>query len=226
MGFPLPLLSVAKSSDDAIATFKDLFLGACPKYLSVNPPPYEDAQLLEQYMTHPPQDPVQRHVELFLNDVKAIQGVNATRNLLKLYTSIDAAKLSAFLEESGDGDKEEEILQQLMVLKAASRTYARGQSEGSLLDGDRIVINNLDFTIDGSMVHVEETTSHRRYAGYLIRNAEHAQRVFNTVRAAPLPSKPKTQQGTQATTGGKQQGASAGQTGGAWGAKKAVRIAA
>jgi translation initiation factor 3 subunit L len=38
------------------------------------------------------------------------------------------------------------------------------------------------------MVHVEETTSHRRFAGYFIRNAEHAQRAFNSIRSAPLPT--------------------------------------
>jgi len=184
------LSCIAKRSDDAVETFKELFLGACPKYLTVNPPPYEDNDLLQQYIANPPQDPTNRHIELFLSDVKAVSGVVASRNLLKLYTSIDAAKLAAFLDESDQGDKEEEVLQQLMVLKAASRTYARpqGDKSHSLLDGERIVINNLDFTIDGvgslvltrdnnalrladekSMVHVEETTSHRRFAGFFIR---------------------------------------------------------
>jgi hypothetical protein len=37
-----------------------------------------------------------------------------------------------------------------MVLKGASRTYSHQTGEGSstLLDGDRLVTNNLDFTID------------------------------------------------------------------------------
>lgn len=48
------------------------------------------------------------------------------------------------------------------------------------------------------MVHVEETTSHRRFAGFFIRNAEHAQRVFNTIRAAPLPVASRKTQGTVA----------------------------
>lgn len=71
--------------------------------------------------------------------------MQSVRNLLKLYTSIDAGKLSAFIgEEAG----EEEVLQQLMALKAASRSY-QGKNGGSLLDGERTSINNLDFTIDG-----------------------------------------------------------------------------
>ncbi|BEJ16301.1 hypothetical protein CspHIS471_0509060 [Cutaneotrichosporon sp. HIS471] len=176
-----------RGGDEALEVYKELFLQACPKYLSVNPPPYEDQDALQEWMAAPPPDATQRHLDLFLSDVVSVRGVTNVRNLLKLYTSIDAAKLAAFLETGGDAE-EEEVLEQLMVLKAASRTYGKHAGGGSLLDGDRIVTNNLDFTVDGAMVHVEETTAHRRYAGFFIRNAEHAQRVFNTIRAAPLPS--------------------------------------
>ena len=138
-------------SDEAVEVFRELYLQACPKYLNVNPPPYEDeAALAEWNNDHPPQDATQRHLELFLSDVAAVKGVPSIRNLLKLYTSIDAAKLSAFIQSAAvDGDAEEDILERLMVLKAASRTYAKSQADGSLLDGDRIVTNNLDFTVDG-----------------------------------------------------------------------------
>jgi hypothetical protein len=56
--------------------------------------------------------------------------------------------LAAFNSVEGQGEKE--ILEQLMVLKGASRTYSHQTGEGSstLLDGDRLVTNNLDFTID------------------------------------------------------------------------------
>ncbi|KAK1924364.1 RNA polymerase I-associated factor PAF67-domain-containing protein [Papiliotrema laurentii] len=217
------LAALQRGGAEATETFKELFLGACPKYLFVNPPPYEDPALLQQYIENPPQDPTLRHVDLFLADVQALGGVVATRNLLKLYTSIDAAKLAAFSTSGEEG--EEEVLQQLMVLKAASRTYARGNTahSPSLLDGERITTNNLDFTIDGSMVHVEETTSHRRFAGFFIRNAEHAQRVFNTIRAAPLPTKQKAQPNPTGLPAAKPSGS---QPTGTWAGKKQVRITA
>ena len=134
-------------------TFKELYLGACPKYLSVNPPPYDDIAALESYIENPPQDAVQRHLDLFLSDVTATRSVSGTRNLLKLYTSIDAAKLAAFAEGTSEGDKEEAVLEQLMVLKAASRSYSHQPTDSTLLDGERKVTNNLDFTIDGVSRH-------------------------------------------------------------------------
>ena len=151
------LQTLQRGGAESIEIYKDLFLSACPKYLSVNPPPYEDAAALEAFTADPPKDATQRHLELFLSDVAAVEGVSGIRNLLKLYTSIDATKLSAFTTptgaeekaESSKSDSEIEILEQLMTLKGASRTYAKPAGEGTPLDGERIVTNNLDFTIDG-----------------------------------------------------------------------------
>lgn len=41
------------------------------------------------------------------------------------------------------------------------------------------------------MVHIYESTVGRRFAGWFIRNTEHAQRVLDGLRNAPLPIKPK-----------------------------------
>lgn len=47
------------------------------------------------------------------------------------------------------------------------------------------------------MIHVAETTVGRRYAGWFIRNTEHAQRVLDTLRATPLPVPQKAGGGGQ-----------------------------
>lgn len=75
------------------------------------------------------------------------------------------------------------------------------------------------------MVHVEETTSHRRYAGFFIRNAEHAQRVFNTIHSSPLPS--QRRQGAAADKEGKQDEKKTERKPQAWAPKsRQVRVAA
>lgn len=42
------------------------------------------------------------------------------------------------------------------------------------------------------MVHIAESTVGRRYAGWFIRNTEHAQRVLDTLKnsSLPVPSRP------------------------------------
>lgn len=43
------------------------------------------------------------------------------------------------------------------------------------------------------MVHIVEATVGRRYAGWFIRNTEHAQRVLDGLKAIPLPTQKSPQ---------------------------------
>ncbi|KAG7527756.1 hypothetical protein FFLO_06618 [Filobasidium floriforme] len=176
--------------ETAIPAFRELFLGASPKFLSPVSPPYEDHDSLAAWVSEPPQDALVRQTDLFIQNVQVQLGVSTMRSFLKLYTSIDATKLANFLDED-----EDTVLERMMSLKSASRSYGHKQGEGSLLDGERFVTNNLDFFIDGSMVQVAETTTNRRFAGFFIRNAENANRVFETIKNAPLPIPRSAQSG-------------------------------
>ncbi|KAI0087211.1 eukaryotic translation initiation factor 3 subunit 6 [Irpex rosettiformis] len=176
-------LAKMSRGEEGLPAFEELFLYACPKFISANPPPYEEAELLQAYIEDPPVEPAQRHLSLFLNDVRAKLPVPTLRSFLKLYTSLDASKLANFL----DAD-EEEMVQQLMVMKQASRSISRVENEKGLLGGQTISTSDLDFVIDVNMVNIAESTVGRRYAGWFIRNTEHAQRVLDTLRNTPLPS--------------------------------------
>lgn len=86
------------------------------------------------------------------------------------------------------------------------------------------------------MIHVAETTVGRRYAGWFIRNTEHAHRVLDTLRTTPLPVPPPKASSnvsgggpvavvneaniTKTTTGG------GSKPGNAWGAARKVEVAA
>ncbi|OJT07726.1 Eukaryotic translation initiation factor 3 subunit L [Trametes pubescens] len=172
--------------EEGIPAFEELFLYACPKFIAANPPPYDDAEALRAFFDEPPQEPAQRHLALFIAEVRAQAPVPTLRSFLKLYTSLDAAKLANFL----DAD-EEEMVQQLMVMKQASRSVSRVENEKGLLEGQMISTSDLDFVINDNMVHIAESTVGRRYAGWFIRNTEHAQRVLDNLRNAPLPIAPK-----------------------------------
>ncbi|TDL20576.1 hypothetical protein BD410DRAFT_750769 [Rickenella mellea] len=171
------------ATEESIPAFEELFLYACPKFIAANPPPFEDPDALSAYLDAATTiEPAQRHLNLFISDVRAQASVPTLRSFLKLYTSLDAKKLANFL----DAD-EEDMVQQMMVMKLASRSISRVGQEGSLLDGETISTSDLDFVIDDNMVHIVESTVGRRYAGWFIRNTEHAQRVFNVIRKSPLP---------------------------------------
>ncbi|KZV76902.1 hypothetical protein PENSPDRAFT_622441 [Peniophora sp. CONT] len=181
--------------EEGMPAFEELFTYACPKFIAANPPPYEDPDALAIFVEDSLQEPAARHLALFLADVRAHAAVPTMRSFLKLYTSLDAGKLADIL----DAD-EEEMVQQMMAVKAASRCISRvgGDAGSSLLNGQMIVTSDMDFVINENMVHVAESTVGRRFAGWFIRNTEHATRVLDGVRAAPLPTKPAPAQAAAA----------------------------
>lgn len=127
-----------------LTAFEELFTYACPKFIAANPPPYEDTEALQVYVGEAPTEPAARHLALFLSDVRTQTSVPTLRSFLKLYTSLGAPKLASFL----DAD-EEDMVQQLMVLKQASRSVSRaGAGEKGLLEGQTINTSDLDFVID------------------------------------------------------------------------------
>ncbi|KAH9019868.1 RNA polymerase I-associated factor PAF67-domain-containing protein [Lactarius pseudohatsudake] len=165
--------------DEGPPAFEELFLYACPKFISANPPPYGDPEQLASYAEEAPSEPVQRHLALFVADVRAHAAVTTLRGFLKLYTSLDAAKPTIFL----DAD-EEEMAQQMMAVKAASRSVSRVGTEKNLLDGQMISTSDMDFVINE--------------AGWFIRNTEHTQRVLDGVKNGPLPLAPQPAAGSEA----------------------------
>ncbi|QRV93297.1 eukaryotic translation initiation factor 3 subunit L [Ceratobasidium sp. AG-Ba] len=226
---------MTKGTEEGFAAFEELYTKSCPKFISSTPPPYHDQDLLSLYISSPPAEPLHRHLSLFLSDVRIQQSVVPTlRSFLKMYSSLDASKLAGFL----DAD-EEEIVQQMMVMKGASRSVSRAAvtgDSGGLLDGAVISTSDLDFVIDENMVQIVESTIGRRYGGWFIRNTEHAIKVYDTLKSSPLPisktaaTAPPTENGgtTSKPTGGTAP-ATGGGTAGAkpvWGAAKSVRLAA
>ena len=149
------------TSDEALPAFEELFLYACPKFINANSPPYNDPAAISQLLAASPTaspsqrtaelpisathtDPAHRHLRLFLSDVTAQSPVPTLRSFLKLYTSLGSKKLANFL----DAD-EEELVQEMMLMKQSSRCISRvGTEKGSLLHGQMITTSDLNFVID------------------------------------------------------------------------------
>ncbi|KAF8664118.1 hypothetical protein AX16_000808 [Volvariella volvacea WC 439] len=176
-----------RGGSEALPAFEELFIYASPKFITANPPPYEDPEAVNILLNRPDQpgqnDPTQRHLQLFLADVTATQSVPTLRSFLKLYTSLGTKKLANFL----DAD-EEEMIQELMVLKQASRSISRDPAQKGFLEGQYIGTSDLNFVIDDNMLHIAESTVGRRFAGWFIKNTERTQRIYDDLKNLPLPS--------------------------------------
>jgi len=197
---------ITRGGQEALSAFEELFLYACPKFITANPPPYDDPAAINALLapSSPPDNPgsgydaTQRHLSLFLADVAAQLPVPTLKSFLKLYTSLDAKKLANFL----DAD-EEEMVQEMMVMKQASKSLSRvpGMESTGLLDGQMTTTTDLNFVVDDNMVHITESTVGRRYAGWFIKNTERAQKIFDDLRHMPLPAPAPTNKNLSVVSG-------------------------
>lgn len=156
--------------EEGLSTFEEIFLYACPKFITANGPPYDDPTALglllnpptpssPSVQTNTASDPTHRHLRALTAHYLSLTPVPVLRSLLKLYTSLDARKLTGFLDAGVD---EEEVLSWMMVMKNAGRCIGRvniaagadkdeekgATNGGSLLDGEWMSISDLNFVID------------------------------------------------------------------------------
>ena len=146
-------MASSRFQEDSLPAFEELFLYACPKFMNANPPPYDDPVALSLLLSAeaPPLDPAHRHLSLFLTDVRAQSPVPTLRSFLKLYTSLDASKLANFL----DAD-EEDMVQQMMAMKMATRSVSRIGNEKGLLEGSVSRIGNEKGLLEGSVIRTSD----------------------------------------------------------------------
>ncbi|KIY69436.1 hypothetical protein CYLTODRAFT_420727 [Cylindrobasidium torrendii FP15055 ss-10] len=213
---------MTRGSKEALPAFEELFLYACPKFINANSPPYDDPPALAQVLADAEAaggsvDPARRQLNLFLADVVAQQSTPTLRSFLKLYTSLGTAKLANFLDVD-----EEEMIQEMMVMKQCSRSVSRvGTETGGLLDGTMISTSDLNFVIGDNMVHIAEQTVGRRFAGWFIKNTERTQRIFDDLKNTPLPAPPAAKAGQPVVSEPVAQRPAGGKPKVAWAAAKA-----
>lgn len=166
------------------SAFEELFLYAAPKFITTSGPAYEDPEIMGQWNDSMLPDPVQHQLKLFMADIIPQLSNGTVRSFVKLYKSLGTDKLAAFC----DAD-EEEVVERMMVAKAASRQF-KWQS-GNLLDGTVVNTSDLDFVLDADTVHVAEHRAGRRYGEWFLRNGTRMADLTQHVRNMPLPIAPK-----------------------------------
>ncbi|CAG8514598.1 20056_t:CDS:10, partial [Racocetra persica] len=151
-------LSKMQRGEEGLQTFEDLFLYACPKFISPIGPNFEDLNSLIQAI-----EPHHHHAKIFLAEVRHQILIPTLRSYLKLYTTMGIDKLAAFLEIEPD-----KLRTQLLIVKQKSRQQK--WISGTLLEGEYVATSDLDFCLKQDMVHIAESKVGRRYGDWFLRN--------------------------------------------------------
>jgi len=122
--------------------FEELFNYACPKFISAATP---DMDNLEKFVVG---EGHQRQLHLFLSEVKQQHFLPTIASYMKLYTAITTSKLAQLCDMDEDGLRE-----QLMCVVHKTRQKVRN-GEGSPLAGELAQCSEVEFFLDGDMVHI------------------------------------------------------------------------
>ncbi|KAJ2485840.1 hypothetical protein IWW37_005817 [Coemansia sp. RSA 2050] len=147
---------IQRGGEEALDVISELYLFACPKFITPNPPNYDVAE---------PAEPQAYQLRTFLREARLQLVVPTLRSFLKLYTTMGIDRLSSFLEM-----EPAELKNQLMVYKQRCRQVKWGGGS-DLLSGELVPSTDLDFALQMDMIFIAESRVGRRYADWFIRNA-------------------------------------------------------
>ncbi|GAB7346213.1 hypothetical protein MBLNU457_4947t1 [Dothideomycetes sp. NU457] len=149
------LTRMQRGGPDALPIFEELFRSSCPKFIAPTPPDFDNPSVNI--------DPIDHHTAVFMEEVKNNMYSPMIRSYLKLYTTMDVKKLAGFLEVDA-----ETLRSYLLVNKQRSRQVRH--NDGVLLDGDVVNSNDLDYAMQGDLIHVSEAKVGRKLVDWYLRN--------------------------------------------------------
>ncbi|KAK1996565.1 eukaryotic translation initiation factor 3 subunit L [Colletotrichum falcatum] len=150
------LLKLQRGGPESLPIFEELFRSACPKFISPVPPDFENPESNI--------DPVEHHLAVFMEEVKVNMWSPTVKSYLRLYTTMDLNKLAGFLEVKPD-----ELRSWLLVNKQRTKQL-RWTDHPSLLEGDLVNISDLDYAMQGDLIHISEAKVGRKLVDWYLRN--------------------------------------------------------
>lgn len=156
--------SSTTGTQELLDVYEDLFLRSCPKFISPAPPILSVSENGESPVQPNVIDPTKHQSNLFLSDVKALLAVPDMKSFLKLYTSLGTEKLAQLLNRD-----EEEVVQELAIVKGATTVMKWPGGGVGLLEGELENAGEVQFVIQDSTVNITESKKANPVADYFLR---------------------------------------------------------
>jgi len=137
--------------------FEELFSYACPKFVSAAPPDFESIENFNANEAH------QRQVHLFLQEMRQQQLLPRIGSYMKLYTAIKTTKLAQLCDMAPDA-----LRDQLMCVM--HKTSQKVRTKGAPLDGEPEHCSEVEFYMDGDMVHINANRAEREHREVFMEN--------------------------------------------------------
>ncbi|KAL1891915.1 hypothetical protein Cpir12675_004774 [Ceratocystis pirilliformis] len=151
------LLKLQRGGPESLPIFEELFRASCPKFVSPVVPDFDNPAANI--------DPIEHHLAVFMDEVKTNMWNPTVRSYLRLYTTMDLPKLAGFLEVKPD-----ELRSWLLVNKQRTKQQRWNESLHGLLEGETVNVSDIDYAIQGELIHISEAKVGRKLVDWYLRN--------------------------------------------------------
>lgn len=150
--------------------YEDLFMFACPKFVTAFVPEYELAMSQGSSAGPNGQDAYKLQVKHFMNEMANQQTMMKLRSYMKLYSSISVEKLGKLVTE-------EDVTSLLVSYKQKMRQLEN--KSGS--SGDFGTVMDIHYYVKDDIIHIEEAEKQHRFERYFINQISQSQDILSTV---------------------------------------------
>jgi len=147
--------------------YEDLFIFACPKFISPAVPDYDFVMNINSSFVHVCQDAYKSQVKHFVNEMACQRKMRKLKSYMKLYKSISVRKLGRLVFE-------DDILP--LLLSHKQKTHKIGVSS-ELVD----VPFDIRYFIHDDIIHVEEEEKKSRFEHYFISRISQNSQILKDV---------------------------------------------
>lgn len=163
--------------------YEDLFIYACPKFVTPSVPRYELA-IKEGAVAGPHnQDAYKLQVKHFMSELTNQQTLRKLRSYMKLYTSISVEKLGRMVME-------EDFVSLLLSYKHKMRQIEHNSSEDVTNDGNgsssaEVVgsVMDIHYFISDDIIHVDEAEKLHRFENYFMSQISQSTDILGDIEA-------------------------------------------
>jgi len=158
------------AEEDFMLEMEQLFLFACPKFISPTLPNFNEKK--DNY-----KDMLNLQTRVFMDEVREQSKIAVIRSFLKLYSSISIQKLAGFM-----GISEPELRTYLMTFKHKMKNLVWSGGASSL-DGQFKTASDIDFYVDGDMIHIADTKVAAKYGESFINQIQKCDEIKKRLRS-------------------------------------------
>lgn len=164
--------------------YEDMFIFACPKFITPAVPPYEDALTKGATNIHDPAYKLQ--IAHFMNEMSNQQTMMKLRSYMKLYTSISIEKLGRLVMEEEFTSLLLSYKQKMRQLECHVDADASPSPSSSPADGHFGTVMDIHYYIKDDVIHVDEAEKQKRFENFFMSQISMSSDIIKDVNALSM----------------------------------------